>query len=251
MFATHPDLPDLLDDDAVLWRYVDTSRYVDLLRTSELHLARADSVSDTWEGSFSQRNLELRPTIYGEHYAQIAAAMTQMYAFARTHVFLSCWYVAPIESAAMWTIYDREQRGVAIRTTHGRIRQALHGHQEVYGCTVEYVDYASTFIPENNLFSPYRYKRASFEHEHEFRLISSWFVKTVPKEPGSSEGIPVEPDFPPPFLREAVALETLIECVRVSPEAPDWVVDGITDVTAKYGYRWPVGKSDLASGPIF
>jgi hypothetical protein len=251
VFATHPDLPDLLDDDAVLWRYVDLARYLDLIRTAELHLARADSMLDTWEGSFGHKNVELRPSIYGENYPMMAAAIPQMYEFARTHVFLSCWYAAPVESAAMWTIYDREQRGVALRTTHGRMREALRGTREVYGSTVEYADYSSTFIPEHNLFSPYRYKRASFEHEHEFRLIAPWFVKTEPKAPDSNEEIPVEPDAPPLVLREPVALEKLVESVRVSPTAPDWALEAIDDVTAKYGYKWPVGKSDLASGPIF
>ena len=43
------------------------------------------------------------------------------------------------------------QRGVALRTTHGPVREALQDENEIYGSTVEYADYTSTYNRENNL----------------------------------------------------------------------------------------------------
>ncbi|WP_268810457.1 hypothetical protein [Williamsia sp. Leaf354] len=38
-YSDSPALPDL-PDDTILWRYLDLYRLLDLLQTSELHLAR-------------------------------------------------------------------------------------------------------------------------------------------------------------------------------------------------------------------
>jgi len=250
MYKSHEHFPDDVNDDDYLWRYVDLARYADLLQTSELHLARADSMSDAWEGSFSATNISMRPHIYRENWETMAPFFSQMYMLGRTHTFLNCWHLSNVESAAMWSIYDREQRGVSIRTTHGRLRRALSGPSPVYGCPVEYIDYQSHFIPENNIFAPYRFKRTSFAHEREYRLMGAWFFETTPQEPVESPVIQ-SPDVTPLFLRESVDLVELVESVRVSPDAPSWVLNVVERLTQRYGQSWPVTKSDLAIGPIY
>jgi hypothetical protein len=39
------------DDNQKIWRFMDFSKYVDLLTTSELHFARADSFEDPFDCS--------------------------------------------------------------------------------------------------------------------------------------------------------------------------------------------------------
>lgn len=251
-FETHLDLPDTLSDDDSLWRYVDLARYADLLQTSELHMARADTMEDAWEGSFSEVNVQMRPEIYKENWPMMASTMPQMYAWARRHVYMSCWHASNVESAAMWSIYDREGRGVALRSSRPRFRRAIvEPPAFVYGTTVEYVDYRSVFIPENNTMAAYRFKRSSFEHEREYRLIALWHPARRPDAASDAEGPEAfAPDDPPVSLRVAIDLPSFIDEVRVSPEAPNWVFDVVQRLTVTYGQPWRVSKSDLATGPI-
>jgi len=88
MYESHEHFPDDVNDDDYLWRYLDLARYADLLQTSELHLARADSMSDAWEGSFSATNIFIRPHIYRENWEAMAPTFSEMYVFARHAYFL-------------------------------------------------------------------------------------------------------------------------------------------------------------------
>lgn len=201
MYETHPDLPDV-DDGVSLWRYVDLYRYLDLLQTAELHLTRADQMEDRWEGAYSEVNVAARPHLYAEHWDVMSASMETMYRHARTHTYLNCWYMGDAESYAMWKLYDAAGKGVAVRTTAGRLKQALiGGHQPpIAGAKVTYVDYASSFIPEGNLFFPYVHKRLSFEFEREYRLLAMWSPKALEVDDQNTV-IKSGLDDPPPFLR--------------------------------------------------
>jgi hypothetical protein len=145
-------------------------KWLDLLQTSELHLTRADQMEDRWEGAYSEVNVAVRPSLYGEHWAMMARSMPAIYKYARTHTYLNCWYMGAGESYAMWKIYDAAGKGVAIRATVGRLKESLVGSRKppIAGAKVQYVDYSTTFIPEGNSFFPYVHKRSSFSHESEY-----------------------------------------------------------------------------------
>lgn len=133
----------------------------------------------------------------------------------------------------MWKLYDASGKGVAIRTTAGRLKSSLIGEHDICGARVQYVDYMGTFIPETNMLFPFIYKRLSFAHESEYRLLGMW----------------PEPE-PPRFLREAVDLQKLIEAVYISPAAPDWMERVVDEVTRRYMPLVDVRKSDLAVDPV-
>lgn len=233
-YETHPDLPDIPDDDVVLWRYIDLAKYLDLLQTAELHFTRADSMEDRWEGSYSPVNVAVRPAMWGEHFALVSAAKAQISDHARTHTYLNCWYEGIDESYAMWRLYDPTGQGVAITTTTGDLRRSLTGPEHVWGARVQYVNYTTTFIPERNMFSAFVYKRLSFKHESEYRLLGAVFDQAAP----------------PLFKREPVDLEALIAAVYVSPDAPEWTARVVTDVTEHYLPGVEVRHSDLRADPI-
>jgi hypothetical protein len=50
-------------DQESVWRYMDLARFLSLLQTSALHFARADQMSDRWEGSYGELNRQLRPEL--------------------------------------------------------------------------------------------------------------------------------------------------------------------------------------------
>jgi hypothetical protein len=182
-----------------------------------------------------------------------------MYQFGRSHTYLNCWYMGSGESYAMWKIYDAAGRGVAFRTTAGRLKESLVGPpvSPLSGAKVQYVDYSKTFIPEANIFFPYVHKRLSFSHESEYRLLALWTPEALEtdedEDDGEGEGIAVrtEPDLPPLFLREPVDLGRLVEAVYVSPDAPNWVARVVGEVTGKYMPGLDIRHSDLGADPVY
>lgn len=249
MYERHPNLPDI-EDSTPLWRYMDLPRFVDLLQRRELHLARADKMQDRWEGAYGPTNAAMRPEVYGAHYAAMQEQLPKLAAHARTHIFLNCWYASDCESAAMWSIYDREGRGVAVRTTKGRLLKSLTGPNGVHGATVQYVDYSTQWIPEGNLFYPFLFKRRSFEHEREYRLLAHWSPKTLRADEHNTV-IEAEPDIPPTGLRESVDLTELVDQIFVSPEASDWFHKVVQKLAEDYGHTWTVQHSELGIDPIY
>lgn len=231
----HESFLDKPDAHAGVWRYMDLARYLSLLEDSALHFARADQMADTWEGSYGPLNQELRPAVYGEHYEMVVASMASRRQFMRTGFHMNCWHLAEFESAAMWDIYQREGRGVAIRSTWGALTSSISAESDVFGARIKYVDYSKTFIPERNAFDAFLHKRESFSHEREVRLI----MMTGP-----------QPHPEPPVIPVAVDLSKLVHDVFVAPNAPQWIGDVVEKVTARYGYGFTVRQSDLAKDPI-
>lgn len=243
----HPSFLDKPSDNETVWRYMDLARYLSLLQSSALHFARADQMSDRWEGSFGEKNLQLRPQLYGEHYEQMFANRASERRSIIEGVHMNCWHLSEVESAAMWDIYQREGRGVAVRSTWGNLKESIRSEREVYGARVKYVDYRNSFIPEGIIFDAFMHKRESFSHEREVRLIMLT-GRTIPHptEPGARMSIGPED----PVLRVEVDLSELISAVYVAPDAPDWILDVVQAVTTQYGFTHPVHQSDLATDPI-
>lgn len=243
------DYPDVNDDD-VLWRYVDLTRYLDLLQTSELHLARADQMEDSWEGAFGEYTRKMGPVVYGEHWEQISRHFPTLYHWFRSHTYMNCWHVGAVESAAMWKIYVGDGKGIAIRTTAERLKAALVGPDHVTGAQVQYVDYSNTWIPHGNEFWALMHKRKSFAHEQEYRLMRSWSPEVYETDENNNVTRSA-PDIPPPFLREPVNLKILVQAVYVAPDAVAWVESAIRKVTTTYAADIEVRRSDLGLGPVF
>lgn len=232
--------PDQPAPTSTVWRYMDLPRFISLLEDEALYFARADQMVDRWEGSYSSVNLELRPRLYGEAWTNVAPHITQLRELSRQLIHMSCWHEAAEESAAMWDLYQREGRGVAVRSTWGDLTASLGSDRAVVGGRISYVDYDETYIPEGNLYAPFMHKRRSFSHEKEVRLL----MLTGDQE-GKTMMIPEEPALPVP-----VDIKRLINAIYVAPEAPRWLYDLIGKVVRRYGHQIEIRQSDLALDPI-
>lgn len=234
-------------DSESVWRYMDLARYLSLIQSSALHFARADQMSDRWEGSLSEQNLVMRPQLYGDLSEQVLTQMAMMRPMFLQRIHMSCWHLSEVESAAMWDIYQREGRGVAVRSTWGRLKESITAERDVYGAKVKYVDYRTTFIPEGNVFDAFLHKRESFSHEREVRLVMGTGLSGPhPTEEGNNVDLGPEG----PVLPVAVELGRLIEAVYVAPDAPGWITQVVDSVTRQYGFDFSVRQSDLARDPI-
>jgi hypothetical protein len=249
MYEIHPHIENDLSDDTKLWRYMDLARYVSMLQKKEIFLARADAMTDKWEGYF-ESNLGKRPSEYGEDAELMSLISPGIYHHGRKHVFLNCWHESEVESAAMWSIYDAADRGVAVQTTYGSIKSSITSDRSIYGGKVIYVDHSKKFIPEGNMYLPYLHKRLSFEHEKEWRLIASW-AAGISERDEHGKAVKWGPDEPPKALHISVDLQNLIQRIYVSPNAPDWFLEVVTLLASSLGFTWPITKSDLSGDPIF
>lgn len=214
---------------------MNVAKFLDFLKTGELHLARADQMSDNWEGAYGSYNKAMRPQVYGENYSSLVHHFPMVAAYGRTHVYLNCWHISEVESAAMWGLYDPAGQGVAIKAKKADLLASLVGSQRVRGFPISYTDYSDKWVSEGNVYVPYMFKRTSFQHEREYRLLAGKL------EAGQSS----------PFLREKIDCSRLAGEVFVAPTASGWFREVLKDVMERYGISWPVHHSNLADGPVY
>ena len=231
--------------DAVLWRYVDFTKFVSLLDKQALFFSRADKLGDPFEGSFSKVNVALRPEIYKDQIPE--AELQKLVEFTRQlpkFTLISCWHGNGYESAAMWRLYARDRDGIAIRTDFVSLSASLVGDEDVFIGKVNYVDYDQTFIPEGNTMAPFLYKRKSFEHEREVRAM----MQTIPFMDARAN---VFEDNLEAGTYFDVDLSRLVHEVVVSPFAGEWFLDLVRSVASRYHLEAQVNRSPLAEAPIW
>lgn len=224
--------------DAVLWRYMDFTKYVSLLATRALFFARVDKLDDPFEGSLSELNVLLRRRMYGDMPTNDRDAVVKLVGQAlkdtRQFNLVNCWHQNSVESEFMWKLYAKNNAGVAIMSKFDSLKKCFTGEQPVFIGQVYYVDYHTTVIPEVNTLLTYLHKRKSFEHEREVRALTR-----------ISGEVPAEGEF-----RE-VDLSILVHEVLVAPYATDWLVELVESVTRQYGLSVPVCRSGLAATPVW
>ncbi len=64
MHKDHTQFPIKHKKTTKIWRYLSFTKFVSLLATKSLFFSRADKLNDKFEGSFSDFNVKLRPTLY-------------------------------------------------------------------------------------------------------------------------------------------------------------------------------------------
>ena len=62
MYEEHPEFHSP-PSEAVLWRYMDFTKFVSLLDRQALFFARSDKLGDPFEGSFPRGNLKVDPGV--------------------------------------------------------------------------------------------------------------------------------------------------------------------------------------------
>jgi len=231
-------------ENCAIWRYMDFTKYVSLLETGRLFLARADSFEDPYEGAWSTAGVRL----LREQSASggiPAHAVDQLLTFASSQqkaMYLSCWHVGDHESVAMWKLYLQTSEGVAIRSDYEVLAEIVDKSPLNAGISlVQYIDYDKTPIPFGNGFFPFVHKRLSFAHEKELRVVV-WRLDNVnePQIPQDATFTVVDAD-----------LKRLIEAVYVAPTAPLWFGQLVEQITRRYGLSAPVVRSSLYERPSY
>ena len=240
MYEEHPNFVPP-PSGARLWRYMDFTKFVSLLDKEGLFFSSAAVLGDPFEGSDSRINHDLRSLSLlrqgatPDQIPEILEVTSRSNEQIRNHVLVSCWHESEHESEAMWKLYGRDA-GIAVRTTFASLAGSLVGESHFHIGRISYIDYENDLINhDGNTFPRFLHKRKSFEHEREVRVACLHY----------------SPDYDYVGVYFPVDLSILIEGVVVAPFAPDWFVELVGHVSARYGIGAPVTKSQLTAEPLW
>ena len=229
MYITNPNivLPD--NPDTIVWKYLDLSKFLDLLLSRKLFMSRSDKFEDQYEGTFSEPTYEEIKKL-SEHNPEFL----KYYKSHREKVVVSSWHINEYESFAMWQIFTQNSEGLAIQSTIGRLQKALEveANFKQYIGEVNYIDYKKEYIPFDDMFFPFLFKRKSFQYEREVRILSDLSEQEIKINDG---------------LKIDVDINQLIEKIYIHPKSENWYKKLVIELVDKLGFDFEIEKSDLES----
>jgi hypothetical protein len=229
MYINNPNIKLPEDPNTVVWKYLDLSKFLDLLLSQKLFMSRSDKFEDQYEGTFSE------PTF--EEIKKLSIDNPDFLNFYKTHrekVAISSWHINEYESFAMWQIFTQNSEGLAIQSTIGRLQESLvpETNFNQYIGEVNYIDYKKEHIPFDDMFFPFLFKRKSFQYEREVRIISDIGESTIK----INEGLKINVD-----------INQLIEKIYIHPKSENWYKNLVIQLVKQLGFDFTIEKSDLES----
>ena len=229
MYLNNPNIKLPQDPDTVVWKYLDLSKFLDLLLSQKLFMSRSDKFEDQYEGTFSE------PTF--EEIKKLSINNPDFLNYYKTHrekVAISSWHINEYESFAMWQIFTQNSEGLAIQSTVKRLQDALipEKNYKQYIGEVNYIDYKKEYIPFDDLFFPFLFKRKSFQYEREVRIITDVTDSNIKLNEG---------------LKINVDISQLIEKIYIHPKSENWYKNLVIQLVTQLGFDFEIEKSDLES----
>lgn len=229
MYKSNPNstLPD--NPDTIVWKYLDLSKFLDLLLSRKLFMSRSDKFEDQYEGTFSEPTFEEIKKL-----SENNPEFLDYYKSKREKVIISSWHINEYESFAMWQIFTQNSEGLAIQSTVKRLQDALipEKNYSQYIGEVNYIDYKKEYIPFEDAFFPFLFKRKSFQYEREVRIISDISSNDITINDG---------------LKIDVDINQLIEKIYIHPKSENWYKKLVIELVYKLGFDFEIEKSDLES----
>lgn len=196
-----------ISDTAILWRYQDLPRYLDLLIRKQLFFTRIDQFEDPFEGKYNisgKRQQVERLSHLAEAHSRKRVAFT-----------VNTWHRNNDENYAMWNIYAKNY-GVAVQTNYKKLKDCFHtADKPVYIGNVIYYDENNHQIPMDDPLAPFLHKRCMYRYENEIRccyiIPETWENGFTWEEQDTYNGVFIPVD-----------LDMMIERIYISPYAPKW-----------------------------
>ena len=217
------------DPETIVWKYLDLSKFLDLLLSQRLFMSRSDKFEDQYEGTFSEPTFEEIKKL-----SQHNPEFLKFYKERREKVVISSWHINEYESFAMWQIFTQNNEGLAIQSTVGRLQAALQAdttYQQSIG-EVNYIDYKKEHIPFDDMFFPFLFKRKSFIYEREIRIICDASARVNPVNEG---------------LNISININDLIEKIYIHPKSENWYKKLVIELLKRLDFDFLIEKSDLES----
>ena len=134
----------------------------------------------------------------------------------------------------MWQIFTQNSEGLAIQSTIGRLQKALkpENNFDQYIGEVNYIDYKKEYIPFEDLFFPFLFKRKSFQYEREVRILTDTSKSGIKL----NDGIKINVD-----------INQLIEKIYIHPKSENWYKKLVIELVERLDFGFEIEKSDLES----
>jgi len=265
-YQHHPSAGELPDRQIPIWRFLGLAKFFSLLTSSSLYFSQVLQLkkSDPYEGSLTLLNREFREAmIRDEGFARtflqlppdhpLPSNYREIWCPEREKVFrqifsaityVNCWHMSAHESAFLWSNYASLTDGIAIRSTIGRLCDSVSSEpRPIYVGPVRYIDYRKEGIREDNVFNAFFCKRKSFDPERELRACFSHLTEGVGLSAKSITANPTGIAIP-------CSISALVDEVIVSPFAPDWSLDVVSNVCRAIGHDLRLTKSSISDPAI-
>jgi hypothetical protein len=257
MFRINPHF-EQVSDDTMLWRYMPFTRLQSILDTESMFFTKVTTYDDDpFEGSYNKVSEDhyiqwMLSDMPGETIDTVSKEIQQkIYQNLENSLWLSnkfkelvlvsCWHTNDYESVAMWKLYSNYEKGIAIKTTYGRLKHSLENYERpIYGGKLRYIDIRKDRISFGNTLAPYAAKRISFSHEKELRLVTQvehekYFEYDWSKENfNNGKLIPCD-------------IKLLIDSIFVSPKCSEEFRLEVQQALKKKGLDIVVQKSDISN----
>jgi hypothetical protein len=229
MYFNNPNIKLPQDSDTIVWKYLDLSKFLDLLLSQKLFMSRSDKFEDQYEGTFSEPTFEEIKKLSINN-----PDFLNYYKIHREKVAISSWHINEYESFAMWQIFTQNSEGLAIQSTVKRLQDALipEKNYKQYIGEVNYIDYKKEYIPFDDMFFPFLFKRKSFQYEREVRIITDVADSNIKLNDG---------------LKINVDISQLIEKIYIHPKSENWYKKLVIQLVTQLGFDFEIEKSDLES----
>ncbi|MFE3846845.1 hypothetical protein ACFX5D_02545 [Flavobacterium sp. LB3P45] len=229
MYLNNPNIKLPEDPNTIVWKYLDLSKFLDLLMSQKLFMSRSDKFEDQYEGTFSEPTFEEIRKLSIDN-----PDFLNYYKSHRERVAISSWHINEYESFAMWQIFTQNSEGLAIQSTIGRLQNALQPETnfDQHIGEVNYIDYKKEYIPFDDMFFPFLFKRKSFQYEREVRIITDIAENNIKINEG---------------LKINVNINQLIEKIYIHPKSENWYKNLVIQLVSELGFNFEIEKSDLES----
>lgn len=231
-----------VDDETMLYRYMDFPKFIHLLTSKMLYFARPSQFNDPSEGLTpqiitlaAQMNVATPPFLRDD-WLEPGSESKDVYHFAerfereRNFYGISCWHMADFDSEMMWKLYSGNSPSLAVVTSKHKVIKAIGNNWLYHTGAVAYdLDgpLASTLSLPVILFN----KRPNFYYEKEWRIIIDVRKK-------GSQLVPVD-------------LDLLVEHVLIGPGTEQYHVESITKLLQLTGLgSKAVVRSTLLDKPM-
>lgn len=272
-----------LTDDTTVWRYMSIDKFINLLEDSGLFFSPLSfyKKTDPFEGYPPAFVIKLMYSINDKFYEDTQKNITHLEKLSATQagnpeftdalarfksqfadrpekfrktftqltkgILVNCWYGGVCESEAMWKLYGESNKGVAIRSTVGKLKAALETADQLSWCEkmfigkVKYLDYADSSLTPTDCMTGGHIapllKRNQFSHENEVR---AFFVPNISYE--TLDAFESEP------YQMKMDISDLIEEVYISPYVDVSYAKAVRAVFKRYGVQCKLNESDLLTG---
>ena len=217
-----------LKDDQLLWRYMDLSKYISLLSTESLWLARSDTFKDQQEGKLPLLMEKELDVIYKKFESNKDEKINSAEDFKNalcSGAYINCWHKNADESMIMWEIYGQDTNLIAVQTTVKSLKSSI-GKNILKGISfsLKSVDYSNHSEVDNPHYTvPFFVKRPYFNYENEARILL--ITHSI-----------YDPAFDTPIgFPCSIDTKKFINKILVHPDSEQWFINVIESITKKYG----------------